>query len=384
MVWTQFTNILAENIAAKLDIEITDISASITPPTQKDAGDLCLPCFPFAKSLRINPILIAQQVADATEDIPFITEVVAVKGFVNWTINSSDMIDILWKKSCQITKPYISSGQTVVIDYSSPNIAKPFGIGHLRSTIIGQSLKNILQHMGHKVVGINHLGDWGTQFGKMIYAYLTWHADEQKQEDLDYLGSDLGTDPIAILLKLYVKFHQEAKKDPSLENEARLWFKKLEANDPVATTLWKKFSDLSLDKFQVIYRRLGVAFDHYTGEAFFNNKMDSVITMLEEKNLLSISQDATVVDLTDKDLPPCLIKKSDGATLYATRDLAAIMYRKNNYKFDRILYVVGQEQKLHFRQLFAVIDKAGMPWANTCEHIPFGLIRFQNLKIVHP
>ncbi|MCX7773819.1 MAG: arginine--tRNA ligase [Clostridia bacterium] len=264
----------------------------------------------------------------------------------------------------------LGRGKTVLIEFSSPNIAKPFHVGHLYSTVIGNSIERIYKHLGYNTVRINHLGDWGTQFGKLITAYLLWGDDEKLTEE-----------PIQELLRIYVMFHKEAERNPALEDEARRWFKKLEEDDPQAKALWTKFSDLSLKAFNKLYDRLGITFDSYAGESFYSDKMDEVVSLLDQKGLLAESDNAKVVNLEAYSLPPCLIVKSDGATIYATRDLAAALYRKRTYDFDKCLYVVGTPQALHFQQVFHVLELAGFAWYRDCVHIGFGLVRFADRKL---
>jgi arginyl-tRNA synthetase len=255
------------------------------------------------------------------------------------------------------------SGRTAIVDFSSPNIAKPFGIGHLRSTVIGNSLCKIYSALGYRVIGINHLGDWGTQFGKLITAFKRWGNDEE-----------LDKDPIKYLFLLYVRFHGEAEANPELENEARAWFIRLEGGDAEATRLWKRFRDLSIEEFQKIYRRLGVTFDHYTGESFYGEMLDGTVREVVSRGITVESEGALVVPL--EDMPPALIKKRDDATLYMTRDIAAALYRHDTFHFDIALYVVGSPQTLHFRQLFGVLAKMGVDWVDRCHHVPFGQIGF--------
>lgn len=263
-------------------------------------------------------------------------------------------------------------GQTITLDMSSPNIAKPMSMGHLRSTVIGNALANLAAKNGYQPVKINHLGDWGTQFGKLIYAYKTWGSE-----------AEVKADPIATLLKYYVEFHDKAKEDPSLDDEGRAWFKKLEDGDPEAQKLWAWFREESLKEFTEIYDRLGITFDSFNGEAFYNDKMDKVVNMLEDKDLLQESQGAQIVDLSsiNENLTPAMIKRTDGATLYMTRDLAAAIYRKDTYNFAKSLYVVGGEQREHFVQLKAVLSLLGLDWADDVEHISFGLITFNGKKM---
>ena len=257
-------------------------------------------------------------------------------------------------------------GRVICIDYSSINIAKRFHIGHLSTTMIGNALYKIYEHLGYKCVGINHLGDWGTQFGKMIAAYLKWGNKEEVEKN--------GVDA---LTALYVRFHQEAEKDPSLEDEGRLWFKKIEDNDPKATEIFNWFKEITLKDAQRVYDMLGVKFDSYAGESFYNDKMQPIIDELREKGLLVESQGAYVVDLEEDNMPPCLILKKDGATLYATRDIAAAFYRKKTYHFYKDLYVVAYQQNLHFKQWFKVVEKMGYEWSKDLEHVPFGMVSYE-------
>ena len=283
--------------------------------------------------------------------------------FLNKRIVSKEILHTLLKEGSNYGSLDMGKGKNIVIDFSSPNIAKPFSMGHLRSTVIGHSIANIAEKCGYNAVRINHLGDWGTQFGKLIVAYKLWGNEESVKEN-----------PIKELLDLYVKFHKEAEDDPNLDHEARRWFKKLEDGDQEALELWKWFREESLQEFAKVYDLLDVHFDSYQGEAFYNDKMNKTIELLNHDGLLQQSDGAEVVELTEFDLPPCLIKKSDGASLYATRDLTAALYRHEHYQFEKALYVVGHEQSLHFKQVFLVLKKMGYEWAEQMAHIPFGFI----------
>ena len=268
----------------------------------------------------------------------------------------------------------MGKGKTVLVEYSSPNIAKPFHIGHLFSTAVGNSLSKIYKHLGYDVQSLNHLGDWGTQFGKLICAYKRWGVKEVIEKD-----------PINELLKIYVKFHEEAEKHPELDDEARGYFKKLEDGDEETTALWTYFRDISLVEFKRVYDMLGVKFDSYNGEAFYSDKMDEVVDILRDKGLLTESDGAQVVDLSELNIPPCIVLKSDGATIYATRDIAAALYRHRTYDFYKNIYVVGIPQSLHFKQIFAVMKKAGWDWADDCVHVGFGLVKLpgKNMSTRH-
>lgn len=343
--------------------QITDLMET---PKQDEFGDAAFPCFTLAKQYKKAPAVIAQELADKLSHL-FFTKVEAVGPYVNvffdrQTVSNEVLCEILDKKE-EYGQLYFGQEKTVVIDYSSPNIAKPFSMGHLRSTMIGNALKHICEKCGYEVVGINYVGDWGTQFGKLITVYKKWGNEELVRED-----------PIRELFKLYVRFHEEVIEYPELEEEGRAWFKKLEDGDEEAVYLWNWFRHESLKEFSRIYELLGVEFSNFQGEAFYNDKMDDLVSLLEEHHLLEESDGAQVVNLEAEGMPPCLIKKSDGATLYATRDLTAALYRQNTYEFDKALYVVGEEQSLHFSQFFTVLKKLGCEWVEGMAHVPFGLI----------
>ncbi|WP_407074322.1 arginine--tRNA ligase [Paenibacillus lacisoli] len=342
-----------------------------TPP-QSDWGDLALPCFTLARMLRKAPPQIAIELAQAVNDRNQGIRAVAAGPYVNLTFNREQYAPELL---AGLAAPDFGTlqegeGKRVVIDMSSPNIAKPFGIGHLRSTVIGQAIYNILGASGYTPVRVNHLGDWGTQFGKQITAYKHWGSDEV-----------LAQDPIGESLKLYVRFHEEAVEHPELEDEAREWFRKLENGDEEANRLWAYFVKISLSEFDRMYARLNVKFDYTLGESFYNDKMQPVIEELRQLNLLEESDGAYVVRLEEEQLPPCLILKKDGTSIYPTRDLATAIYRREVMGADRLLYVVGGEQKLHFQQVFSVLKRMGKSWSEACTHVPFGLMRFEGKKM---
>ncbi|WP_033829606.1 arginine--tRNA ligase [Bacillus andreraoultii] len=342
------------------------IEKMIEVPKQMALGDYAFPCFLLAKELKKAPQQIAIDL-QSTMQHPFIQKIEAVGPYLNFFLNrevvGAEVVSEIIEKQGDYGTLAIGNGENIPIDMSSPNIAKPFSMGHLRSTVIGNALANIMEKSGYTPVKINHLGDWGTQFGKLITAYKLW-GDEEKVK----------AQPIQELLSLYVRFHEEAETKPELEDQGREWFKKLEDGDEEATYYWNWFKTESLKEFNRIYELLGVSFDSYHGEAFYNDKMDAVIEELEEKNLLTESDGAMVVSLDEFDMAPSLIKKSDGATLYMTRDLAAAMYRKREYDFAKSLYVVGAEQSLHFKQLKLVLKKMGHDWADNMHHIPFGML----------
>ncbi|HIT43793.1 TPA: arginine--tRNA ligase [Candidatus Avacholeplasma faecigallinarum] len=344
----------------------TDISIIVEEPKNASLGDISIPMFTVVKALRKPmPQLLAEAV-DYLNSLQLpILQINSVQAFINLFVDKSQLSLSILSKCLEDDSHYgdsnIGNGLNVTLDYSSPNIAKTFSIGHLRSTMIGNSLKLILQKCGYKTFAINYLGDWGTQFGKMIVAYKKWGNKEEILKD-----------PINELTQLYVKFHEETEKDPNLENEAREAFRKMELKDPEYLQLWQWIRNESLKESKQIYDLLDVTFDSYNGEAFYNDKMDEVVNELQQKGLLVLDNGAEIVNLGD-DMPPALIKRSDGGSLYITRDLAAVFYRKKEYKFDKILYVVGNEQKLHFNQLKRLIQKMGYDFYNQVEHINFGL-----------
>lgn len=361
-------SIFAEEITTCLKgiLSVEDVTKLIEKPRHTNQGDVAFPCFTLAKIAKKSPNQIANELANKIKH-PLYTKVVAdgpyVNGFFNKKIVSKEVIHSILQQGEKYGTTQIGNGESITIDFSSPNIAKPFSMGHLRSTVIGNSLAHIVEKCGYKAIRINHLGDWGTQFGKLIVAYKKWGNELSVQQN-----------PIKELLSLYVKFHKEAESHSHLEAEARMWFKKLEDGDEEAKSLWKWFRNESLQEFSKIYSLLGIEFDTYHGEAFYNDKMEETINVLKNKELLSCSDGAEVVNLAEFDLPPCLIKKSDGATLYATRDLTAALYRQETYHFSKGLYVVGHEQSLHFKQVFLVLDKLGYSWAKELVHVPFGFI----------
>ena len=345
-----------------------EISSLLTQPKDLGYADVALPCFRFAKALRKSPVEIANVLAaDISQNLPpFLLSCTALNGYLNFKFARDDMAKSTLLKVLAEGDRYgasdIGKSKTICIDYSSVNIAKPFHIGHLSSTVIGGALSRVFKTLGYNVVGINHLGDWGTQFGKMIVAYKKWGD-----------GMDVEQGGVKALHKLYVKFHQEAEKDESLNDLGREYFKRIEDGDPESLALFAKFKEVSLREANRVYDRLGITFESYNGESFYNDKMQPVLDLLESKGLLVDSEGAKVVEVGD-DMPPCLLVRSDGATLYATRDLAAAYYRKNTYNFDKCLYVVAYQQNLHFRQVFKVIELLGEPWAKDLEHVAFGMV----------
>ncbi|MBP2099776.1 arginine--tRNA ligase [Enterococcus rivorum] len=350
----------------KDDLSLEQVEQLLENPKSVDHGDVAFPAFSLAKVYRKAPQQIAADLADKIENRNF-KKIEVVGPYLNFFMDKKVVSQAIIGQVLQEKNHYgdttLGAGRTVPIDMSSPNIAKPISMGHLRSTVIGNSIAFILEKIGYEPIRINHLGDWGTQFGKLIVAYKKWGSEEAVQSE-----------PINELLRLYVHFHEEAEEKPELDDEARAWFKKLEEGDQEATELWKWFREESLKEFDKIYAMLEVGFDSYNGEAFYNDKMDEVVTLLEEKHLLKENQGAEIVDLTEYNLNPALIRKSDGATLYITRDLAAALYRKRTYDFAKAIYVVGNEQSNHFKQLKAVINELGFEWSQDMTHVPFGLI----------
>ena len=351
-------------LSEELDYE--QIYNALEVPKMSEHGDYSFPVFSLAKVYRKAPNMIAEELAPKISSEHY-EKIVPVGGYINFFLVKKDISQDVLKVILEEKNHYGDSdeGQNggVPIDLSSPNIAKPMSMGHLRSTVIGNSISEIFAKMGYKPIKINYIGDWGTQFGKLIVAYKKWGDEEA-----------IKADPIHELLKIYVQFHEEAETNPELEVAGREWFKKLEDGDPEAVALWEWFREESLSEFQRIYDMLGITFDSYNGESFYNDKMDPVIEMLEEKNLLKSDKGADIVDLEAYDLNPALIRKSDGATLYLTRDLASAFYRIENYNFVQALYVVGNEQAIHFKQLKAVLKEMGHDWSDNIHHIPFGLI----------
>ena len=352
-----------------------DIFDMLEYPADRKLGDIALPCFKLSKAMRMPPQKIAESLCAglrANEECANVFEKIEnVNGYLNFYISN----DYLLKNLNGMSDPdYGSSdvgkGKTIVIDYSSPNIAKPFHIGHLRSTVIGQSIKNIHRFCGYECVGVNHLGDWGTQFGKLIVAYKKW-GDKVTIEQRG----------IKALTEIYVRFHEEAEKDPSLEDEAREAFSKMEQGDSECIKLWKWFVDISIDEFKKVYELIGADFESWNGESFYFDKTDEVVNALKEKNLLKLDNGAYIVSLDEYDMPPCLVLKSDGSTIYATRDIAAAFYRKKTYNFDKCIYVTSAGQSLHFAQFFKVIELMGEEWAKDLVHVPFGTVSIDGAKL---
>ncbi|VTY49890.1 Arginine--tRNA ligase [Streptococcus mutans] len=367
--------LIAKEIAAIVPaLEQEIILNLLEKPKKSNMGDIAFPTFTLAKMMHKAPQIIASELVDQINNSYF-EKVEAVGPYINFFLNKSEISAQVLKEVIKKREDYaqvaIGQGRNIVIDLSSPNIAKPFSIGHLRSTVIGDALSNIFQKLGYETVKINHLGDWGKQFGLLIVAYKKWGSEEAVR-----------VHPIDELLKLYVRINAETKNHPELDEEAREWFRKLENNDEEALALWQWFRDESLMEFNRLYAELGIDFDSYNGEAFYNDKMEEVVQLLAEKGLLEESKGAQVVNLEKYGIEhPALIKKSDGATLYITRDLAAAIYRKRTYDFAKAIYVVGQEQTAHFKQLKAVLAEMGYAWSKDIQHVSFGLVTKNGQKL---
>ena len=366
--------LIASELAKVIDsLDQDTILNLLEQPKSSDLGDIAFPAFSLAKVERKAPQAIAADIAEKIDQSAF-EKVVATGPYVNFFLDKSKISDHVIKSVITAGADYGQQdeghGQNVTIDLSSPNIAKPFSVGHLRSTVIGDALSNLYRKMGYNTIKINHLGDWGKQFGLLMVAYKKWGSKEAVEAN-----------PINELLKLYVRINAEIEQDPELDEEGRKWFKKLEDGDPEATELWQWFRDESLVEFNRIYKLLDVEFDSLNGEAFYNDKMDEGVQILQDKGLLKESKGASIVDLDDVNLPPAMIKKSDGATLYITRDIATAMYRARTYNFVKNIYAVGQEQSNHFRQLKAVLKKMGFDWSDDMVHVDFGLVTKNRQKL---
>ncbi len=352
------------------DLTLDEIVGLVEIPPNKDMGDYAFPCFKLAKTFRKAPNMIAEDLAGKINLTDEITKVINLGGYVNFFVNKSSLAKTVIENVLSQKEKYghsnLGENKNIIIDFSSPNIAKPFHIGHIRTTVIGNSLHKIYKSQGYNIIRVNHLGDYGTQFGKLIVAFKKWGNKEEIEKE-----------PIKELLKLYVKFHDEAEIDPSLEDEARAYFTKLEAGDEEAKELWQWFRDESLKEFDRVYKLLDIEFDSYNGESFYSDKMDRVINMISDKGILKESQGTNIVDLEEHNMPPALITKKDGSTLYMTRDLAAALYRKETYDFEKCIYVVGSQQSLHFSQLFKVLELLGLEWSKDLVHTPFGMVSLE-------
>lgn len=366
----EISGILSEQIPSEI-LTQAQILALIERPQKEEHGDLAFPCFQLAKALKKAPPAIASELATKLKITENFLPPMAMGPYLNFQLSPKACLSILnevVQKKDQFGQTNRGKGKTVLLEYSSPNVAKELHIGHFRNTILGQSLNNIYRATGHKTISVNHLGDWGSQFGRVAYGYQKWGNEQEMMKN-----------PLEYLMKLYVKVNQEEETHPEIDREARLIFKKIEDKDPELTKLWKKFCDLSIEGLKRVYARLGVHFDHYIGESFYVDKIPSLLSDLQTKRLLVESEGAQVVELGE-DVPPCILVTGDGTSLYATRDLAAAIWRFQQFQFDRCLYVVGNEQQLHFRQIFQVLQMMQFPWADRLEHVNYGLYRFKDGK----
>ena len=364
-----FKQIIAKQISKTIEINAKELEGYIETPKDSKNGDYAFPCFRLAKELRKAPPAIANEIKEKIEPVEEIEKVEVAGGYLNFFINKSTLAEEVLgeiSKTEQYGKSIVGKGKNIVIDYSAPNIAKPFHIGHLRSTVIGGALYNIYKYLGYNVTGVNHLGDYGTQFGKLIEGYKMWGKEY-----------DIEKDPINELTKIYIRINEACKNDEQILENCRNNFKKLEDGDSYCVEIWKKFRELSLQEFQKVYDLLGSKFDSWNGESFYSDKMPEVIDLLQKTGKLVESQGAKIIDLEDKGInTPCIIEKSNGSTTYATRDLAAILYRARTYDFDKALYVTSYEQVLHFKQVFEVAKLLGLDekYTNGLEHVSFGMV----------
>jgi arginyl-tRNA synthetase len=353
-----------------------EILPLIGEPPSRDMGDYSFPCFKLAKSLKMGPSQIASALRGIIEPrLPDLLEKVQDSGgylnfFENRKAYASFVLSAVESAGESYGRSSIGEGKVVLVEYSSPNIAKHFHVGHLGTTIIGHALYNIFKHLGYTTIGLNFLGDWGTQFGKLITAYKKW-GDKETIEEKEIDG----------LTEIYVKFHEEAAREPSLNDEARAWLLKMQNGDEEALSLWRWFNDLSMKEYQRIYKRLGISFDSYRGESYYNDKLDEVVEKLREKNLLTKSNGAMIVDLSEWKMPPCLVLRSDGGSLYPTRDIAQALDRWETYRFHKSVYVTALDQILHFQQWMKVVELLGNPWAKDMVHVPYGMVLFDGGKI---
>lgn len=366
-------NQIIELISNATELDKETVANILEIPPKADMGDYAFPCFQLAKTLRKAPPMIAADIAEKIGNVDIIDRLEVKGAYLNFFLKKEMFVKSMMENASvdNFGASTVGNGKTICIDYSSPNVAKNFHVGHLRTTIIGNSLYKIFSKLGYKVERINHLGDWGTQFGKLIVAYKAWGSKEAVEKD-----------GVAELMRLYVKFHEEAEKDDSLNDEARGWFTKMEQGNEEALEIWQWFVDISLKEYKGTYELLGMEFDHYLGESFYRDKTADVVKRLQNANLLKESEGAQIVDLEEYNMAPCLIMKKDGSSIYATRDLAAIFYRKERWNFEKCLYVTGQEQKLHFAQVFKVVELLGNEWAkDSLVHIPYGLVSLEGAKL---
>jgi len=364
----EFRKKIVSELAKVVNLPKDDIERMLEVPAESTRGDFAFPCFQLSKIRHQPPSEIARKIVRDLGDIESISLVESIGPYINFKIDNTilarEILSEIYQKKEKFGETDIGSNQTIVIDYSSPNIAKPFHVGHLRSTIIGNCLKNVYQALGYKVISINYLGDWGKQFGLLVLAFQKWGDKEKLKED-----------PLKYLYKLYVKINQAVEEDPSLHSKARELFKQMENKDSEILEYWRKFRALSIKKYEETYNRLGISFDVYSGESQYNEYMEEIIQEMEKKKLLQASEGAKIIDLHKYNLNVALIKKEDGTTLYLTRDIAAADERYQKYHFDEMLYVVGTDQKLHFQQLFKILELLGRKWASRCVHVEFGRVQ---------
>lgn len=362
-----FKEQIAEGLARETGLDAKELLYKIETPPDRKMGDYAFPTFMLAKTMRKNPAIIAQELKEKLSDVEGIREIAVAGPYLNFFIDTTALAENVLKAVLEEGDRFGSSdmgkGKTTIVEYSSPNIAKPFHIGHIRTTIIGDSIKRIYKHLGYNVEAINHLGDYGTQFGMMIEAYKLWGDDKIIEKD-----------PIPELVKLYVRINQEAETNKELLDNSREWFRKLENGDEEAVALWQWFRDLSLDEFKRVYDMLDVEFDSYRGESYYSDLMLKAVDEIKEKGLLVEDQGAQIINLDKYNLPPAIIIKSDGSTIYLTRDIATAIFRKDTYDFYKNIYVVGSQQNLHFQQLKAILKEMGHDWADDCVHVPFGMV----------
>lgn len=368
-----FKNSLCTALETASGLSAEQICDMLETPPSPEMGDFALPCFKLAKSFRMAPAAIAANLQEKLCIPDGFERVEALGGYLNFYIDKAAFARTVISRVLSEKDGYGSSkegnGKNVCVEYSSINIAKPFGIHHITTTVLGNSLKRIYDHLGYHTISINHLGDWGTQFGKMVVAYNRW-GDKEKIESGDSMRE---------LVALYVRFHEEAAKDPSLEDEARAAFHRIEMHEPAEWALFQWFKDVTLKDVARVYDMLGITFDSYNGESFYESKMPAIIKELSDKGISKVDNGMTIVDLSQYDMPPCIILKSDGSTIYATRDIAAAKYRKETYDFYKSLYVVAYQQNLHFRQFFKVLELMGYDWAKDCVHVNFGMISMEDM-----
>ena len=375
-----FINNIVSLLKDNIPLSGEEIGGLIEIPPDIKMGDYAFPCFAIAKQLRKDPKKVASELSQKLAPNDIIIRISAHGPYLNFYVSRNMLCKTVLKGVVSEGDSYGTSdsgkGKTVIIDYSSPNIAKHLAVHHLRSAVIGNAIYNLYKTLGYKCVGINHLGDWGTQFGQLIVAFKRWGPELKGQDSIKETGLD-----ISKLNELYVRFHKEAKDNPSLEDEARDWFRKLENGNEEASETWQYFKDISMAEFERVYKRLGVTFNSYAGESFYNDMLDNTVKRIKAAGLSEISEEALIVNLDDYDMPPCILRKKDEASLYATRDICAAEYRKQEYNFDKMIYVVGSEQRLHFKQFFKVLELMGYKWVDDCVHVDFGLVKFKHGKM---